>query len=48
MRIVVLNKSSTEYMGEMLPSSIFLELVVPQELGELIKSLKMKHPEMMV
>ena len=47
--IPVVNTSPTEYMGERLLCSIFLEPVVPQELDEIIKSLKkMEHPGVMV
>ena len=38
--IPVVNTSPTECMGERLLCSIFLEPVVPQELDEIIKSLK--------
>ena len=42
--IPVVNTSPTEYMGERLLCSIFLEPVVPQELDEIIKSLKNGAP----
>ena len=42
--IPVVNTSPTEYMGERLLCSIFLEPVVPQELDEIIKSIKNGAP----
>ena len=42
--IPVVNTPPTEYMGERLLCSIFLEPVVPQELDEIIKSLKNGAP----
>ena len=42
--IPVVNTSPTEYMGERLLCSIFLEPVAPQELDEIIKSLKNGAP----
>ena len=42
--IPVVNTSPTEYMGEKLLCFIFLEPVVPQELDEIIKSLKSVAP----